>query len=133
MKPVSIICWCPETYARSSDRISFDSDLFVTYARRRSTPVSTVLWKLVRFFIINIFLIKRPSKLKSCKLFSTIQERINLESILQEPQIVRWLKAQIYTERTKAPNFAWLQLRACQSILGSVPTATSSGFAATAR
>ena len=22
--------------------------------------------------------------------------------------IVRWLKAQIYTERTKAPNFAWL-------------------------
>ena len=72
MKPVSIICWCPETYARSSVRISFDSDLFVTYARRRSTPVSTVLWKLVRFFIINIFLIKRPSKLKSCKLFSTI-------------------------------------------------------------
>ena len=22
--------------------------------------------------------------------------------------LVRWLKAQIYTERTKAPNFAWL-------------------------
>ena len=22
--------------------------------------------------------------------------------------VVRWLKAQIYTERTKAPNFAWL-------------------------
>ena len=30
------------------------------------------------------------------------------ETKLNETIIVRWLKAQIYTERTKAPNFAWL-------------------------
>ena len=35
--------------------------------RHGSTPVSTVLWKWVRFFKINIFLIKKISKLKSGK------------------------------------------------------------------
>ena len=47
--------------------------------RHGSIPVSTVLWKLVRFFITNIFLVKnfKLSKLKSGKWFG---ESVNILS-----------------------------------------------------
>ena len=54
---------------------------------RRSTPVSTVLRESVRFFIINIFSIKKASKLKSrdeiIRQFSSLHlRRMELANIL---------------------------------------------------
>ena len=55
------------------------------------TPVSTILWKMIRFFIINIYYIfnsrkKKLSRLKSGKWFGQMlhPKRMELVNILSE-------------------------------------------------
>ena len=61
--------------AKSSENVELLNLAF----RRGSIPVSTVLWKSVRFFIINIFLVKnfKLSKLISGKWFG---QSVNIPS-----------------------------------------------------
>ena len=57
MSNYALISRCGYCFLRSGKKI--------VNSRRGSTSVSTVLWKLVRFFIINIFLIQKRKSFPS--------------------------------------------------------------------
>ena len=77
-------------------------------------PLNNKVSQLILSLIDSLIWIEIRITIHTCILKKILVKMVNIPDFIhfrfrsRDIPVVRWLKAPIYTERTKAPNFAWL-------------------------